>query len=847
METSFVVGAIFEIDDQASAALGALGEQFERLGGIIQGVKDKLASFGDISTTAEIGSIESLDKALTGVGDKAAALGTSISSSFAAVGDATRAATEQVDLMAGAFGRLDAAAKTSATAMAAINNYAAGAAARGSRGGAGAAAGAAAAGAGAGSGAWNDASREAYANAQWDNANFNAVNNTARAGANYEAREQSLRAAQAARGFPGGIDDGIGIPEPPTNTWDRYHYGGEPPPERAPINEAGVAAAGGGAASHGSGGLLGGMAEIGEVAAGYESAKQSMEEDLALRNALIEGFHFKDNTPAFHKGMQQLRDTVHTGSEGTIFSESRVAQALPFMARESGFVGEKGLAEFQRVFKPALQAAEVAKMSHLGGLEDSLSASMEYAHMTGTYDPAGVEQRLNVLRSIAQLSRHSMRGEESILKYSVPIGMAAGIGADETAMMTGFLQQRGFNSSTAGTGLSAMILGALRTGGGINAHLESTRSHVEQQLKSALGLKPEEAMAGRARGTQHVSALEQLGIESGGHLTAVDQHGNFDFGKMVAEINHYAASHTHQQVLQALHDAFGVRGERVASTFIGPDSMQQLARYNRAVQTSPTAREIQTDLARSPLQGFEQMVARLADVGNTLATATLPALNGAFQLVTAGLTGLNDFLRSHQHVAEVGGAGMLAAATTALFVGTRAVGRRLLGGLGGVGRGLTGAAEGSEGGAVAAGGSGLIAATGGLAAAGALSYAGVSGLDRASDWLEDKIFGKGYAEAVHRHLAEGNPFVSHHPPPAAPPGAAHPAATPAGAPPAASHATENHIHVQVGPITMSGVADEGTFHKLLDRITDSVKHALSTAAGSAQGTDLSPFVYGAVP
>src|SRR5487761_2569280 len=260
METSFVVGAIFEIDDQASAALGALGEQFERLGGIIQGVKDKLASFGDISTTAEIGSIESLDKALTGVGDKAAALGTSISSSFAAVGDATRAATEQVDLMAGAFGRLDAAAKTSATAMAAIT--------------------------GAGSGAWNDASREAYANAQWDNANFNAVNNTARAGANYEAREQSLRAAQAARGFPGGIDDGIGIPEPPTNTWDRYHYGGEPPPERAPINEAGVAgAAGGGAASHGSGGLLGGMAEIGEVAAGYESAKQSMEEDLALRNA----------------------------------------------------------------------------------------------------------------------------------------------------------------------------------------------------------------------------------------------------------------------------------------------------------------------------------------------------------------------------------------------------------------------------------------------------------------------------------------------------------------------------------------------------------------------------------
>jgi hypothetical protein len=46
---------------------------------------------------------------------------------------------------------------------------------------------------------------------------------------------------------------------------------------------------------------------------------------------------------------------------------------------------------------------------------------------------------------------------------------------------------------------------------------------------------------------------------------------------------------------------------------------------------------------------------------------------------------------------------------------------------------------------------------------------------------------------------------------------------------------------------MNGVADESTFHKLLDRISDSVKHALTTATGSAQGGDISPFVYGAVP
>ena len=54
-----------------------------------------------------------------------------------------------------------------------------------------------------------------------------------------------------------------------------------------------------------------------------------------------------------------------------------------------------------------------------------------------------LEQHLNVLRSIAQIDEPLDGGEESILKYSVPIGIAAGMDADHTAIATGFLQQQG--------------------------------------------------------------------------------------------------------------------------------------------------------------------------------------------------------------------------------------------------------------------------------------------------------------------------------------------------------------------------------------------------------------------
>jgi hypothetical protein len=590
------------------------------------------------------------------------------------------------------------------------------------------------------------------------------------------------------------------------------------------------------------------MLPLAEAFAGYESYKASAEEDLAIRNALIEGLHIRPDTPEFAQAYQRMHEIAADASKGTIFSQAKTAIAMPVMARELGFTGQEGMEKFSQIFRPALQAAEVAQITGLGSLDSSLSASVEYAHMTGAYDPKELEQHLNVLRSVAQLTNRSMNAEESILKYSVPIGIASGMDADQTAISTGFLQQQGFNSSTAGTGLSALILGALNTGGGIGGHLEHARRTMEHQFASALNLKPEEAReAHGGRGSEHVAALHALGIlNTGGSLTTVDQHGNFDLHKLEQDIYTFSQGHTHQVVLDTLHAAFGTRGERVAGIFTEQGAMQREERFHQAVSTSPTAQQIQSDLAQSPMQQFEQMLANLSNIGNTLTTATLPALNTILLNVNSGLSGFNDWLQHHPVAAEVGGYGMLGViGAGVLGFGGRmlsSAGRALgLGRLGGLGRAATGAAAGGLGevamlGSVAYGLHALEEYLVHEAATAIFGEHKPNEIDKYNRDMDSRVW-RGLMSALGFGGQSSPPGQQHQPPPPS---------TQAPSTPAPQQAARD-IHVNVGPITMSGIADESTFQTLLHKLTDAIRHALSLASGDGAGSDQSIYVTGGSP
>lgn len=609
--------------------------------------------------------------------------------------------------------------------------------------------------------------------------------------------------------------------------------------------------AGSGGRGHGRtpvGGILHGMAPLIEGAGVYESEKHAMQEDLAIRNTLIEGLHItpEQGQEQFQKAMQDMRQIALDASRGTIYSESRAAEAMPVLARELGFTGQEGMQKFSQIYRPALQAAEVAQQTGLGGLDSSLSASVEYAHMTGAYDPKELEQHLNVLRSIAQLTNQTMHGEESILKYSVPIGMAGGMNADDAAIQTGFLQQQGFNSSTAGTGLSAVILGALNSGGGIGAHLEHTRKQMEHEFANTLHLDPKAAEEQHGgKGSAHTAALAALGITQGGHLTTVDDKGNFDIQKLQEDIRNYARTHSHQEVLNTLHDAFGTRGERVAAIYAEQDSGVRQGRFQEAVRTSPTANQIQTDLSQAPMQQFEQMLANISNIGNTLATPTLSGLNDALKLVNVSLSAFNDFLKNHGDVATGVGYGALAAGTAgALGLGGRVMsvvrraGSAMLGG---------GGAAAAEGGLTMGAGE-VAAAAGGLPLVGPallttlLAQTGYQLGSAAANNLPDDVSGRSAAVAGLNYRATHGGLPAWSAPAAAPTAAPAPSTATA---PATGTAQPGPVHI--GPVNLTAPTHEDKeswVHEVGSKFTEWLRNSMATSSGNSSGSLSSPFLTG---
>ncbi len=376
--------------------------------------------------------------------------------------------------------------------------------------------------------------------------------------------------------------------------------------------------------------------------------------------------------------------------------------------------------KFAAIYPTILRLGEVAEMQHMGGMGESMVAAISYAHMTDRYDPKDLEPGLDRLLNVARLTHESVAGEQAVLKYSVPIGQAAGMKADDIAGLTGFLQVLGFSGTTAGTGLGQLISGL--------APISITRHGADAKAK----------------------ALQALGVmdDKGGIREDVAPGGHVNAMALLQHIADFAKKNEPIEVLKVLREAFTVRGMRVAGAMESPDAIPRLVTYIDQLNRLPGARATQDALAQSPLQAFEQMLARANDVGNTLVTGTLPGLQKAFEGLTAVLTGLNTFLKDHEGTATVGGYMAEALGLGFLFKS----GKGLLGMLGvGGGAGAAGT------GAMATGATGVLGTSLGLGLLFGITKAVKDGLDAGGDAIMDKMFGPGYAKRMHEDLAKGAP------------------------------------------------------------------------------------------
>ena len=761
MAVNFSVSALFEIQDDATATLARIAEGAEAVATATRNAAEGLAAIGrGFDVSRAVAGVDLLTESLAGLNRVAGETGPAMAAGLTEATEATARAVAGIDELAAAYGR--------AAGTAAEFNLAASRAGRGGGGGV-----IALPGPGGGGGG-------------------------------------GYTAPPLASAFPPGAGGGGGRgPIPIINPFGPGGGGGG----GGPGGGGGGGAGGGGPAyvAGGGGGLLSGMWPMIEVASGYGAWSAAMKEDLALRNALIEGLHITPDMPGFGAAMQQLRGVAATSAAGTIYGERRSAQGIMGIARELGFTGDEGLAKLAQVARPLLQASEVAEMTGLGSMETSVSAGIEYAHMTGSYEPTQLEQRLNVLRSLAQLTRQTMKGEESILKYSVPIGIAAGIDPDKVAVETGYLQQRGFNSSTAGTGLSALILGATNTGGPVNAHLAQMRQDLTREFENSLGLKPGTGHTQIPRGSKHDQALRALGItDAKGNLTTLDAEGHFSLDALEKRISDYSTAHP-KETLNTLHDAFGTRGERIAAIYIEPDAAVRKQRFAEAVGTSPTSAQIQKMLSDAPMQQFEQTLARLADIGNTLATATLPQLNEGLKLVNSGLSSLGTFLKDNPRAAEAGGVALAGVSLAGLFGTGRWALNRIFPGVAGRAAAGTGVAG------------SVMRALPGLATLGSVAYYAHDLLEQGSDAAEEYLFGPERAAKARQFRSSG----------------------PWGQAGAGQQQAPN-ITIQLGGITLNGVVDDmkAIAERLFHDLAEKLGHALSSTSGAGAGSGQSPYVDG---
>lgn len=838
---SFEVGAIFIIEDRATAALAQIGRAFESLGELAASVEEKLMGIGEGAFAPMLLGIERASSA-------------------------TKLMIDQIGAVADAWGRAATAAQRYGTAA---GSGAAGAGSGGGRGGP------------RDEGLYGPPVRdryEGYNEALRDNQRYDREQRMNADALNrnedqiYSRQEAAARREKAARdlalndGPIGPVsrpywgqgeewanaaeenrrwrqsDDGLSIPPPPRTGITDFTRAREPlgPREQFDFTDADKGAAVGAAAarrgghgagmgfrgevgSHGfrGGGVIHGLGPFIALGAVYGGGKSAMQEDRALAQALQE-MGYDPREPGFQLKMDEMRGKVAEATAGTIYSEAHGASVLPGTAGQfSGLFNtpQERRTAYQAVLPPALKFAEVAEQYHRGTIGESYKAGIGYLAMTNQTTEKGAETGLSQLLALSLATGDTIAQEQNVLKYSLPVGKAAGADPVETAALTGFMEILGFRGTTAGTGVGQMIMGLTGTGGPLAAQ-QRREKDMGREFSNILHLNPREMHAVKeSRGKEHDIALKSLDLldpKTGKISDQIAPGGHLAIQPFIEHVSGALQRMTPMQGLDSLRNAFTVRGSREAAELKDTETIKRLLDFFGTMKAAPSVDDLQKQLATRPLQQFEQMLANVANIGNTLATATLGPLNTAFMTLNGYLAGFNTFLKTHQGVTE-------AAGWTGLAMGGAAA-------LGVAGSGVRALWRYSGARAVASGVSSLL----GGGAAPVIGEEALAGIGGGSLLGPMGLLGGGLLAAGGAAGAMNAPMVDDF---------GRPVGTWGGRPSTTAMAAPSNTQVTVnlGPVTMHGVPDDSSLRGIIDTLTKGLRDTLSHMTSDATGSSMSPY------
>ena len=562
---------------------------------------------------------------------------------------------------------------------------------------------------------------------------------------------------------------------------------------------------------------------LGEMVAGLTLAaagKASMNEDISIQQALL-GMNIGTDDPRYAEDKDRLRGLAYTATRGTIFTEAQAAEAMKEALPVLGFTGQKGVEQAEAIFPVALRLGELSKLRHKGEVGSEAVAGEEFAHLLQQFDPVGLEKALDLVNIIATRTDTSIQRQLSIDKYALPVAIAAGIKPEDAVADVGAAQLRLGPTSTAGTGYARFLLGSLESGGGINAQLphalHESAKQMGREFENALKLQPDavaSADARAAKGSLHDRALERLGIvDKHGKFLDVDARGNRDLDREKQQIFDYGRTHSRQDLENTLKDAYGIQGFRYAEAYAEPGYIEREREQKAGMLAGKSVREQQTELANTPMQNMQQMVANFANMGNTIATATLPTLNEAFRTTSEIVGGINDFLKGHP-----------AAANTA---GDAAIGKIVGGIVGAIGGLIFGGPAGS-----------ILGRSIGAGVGGAVGGGAVGGL---YGWISNNIgstpnpeFGMPFDLTPRGGFQAPLPAL-----PQAPPTARD------NIPTQVIRPEPGPVTVNLGGVTFNGVeaTDPSFFQGLIARLTSAVAAAMANVTSDAHGVTSSVYTF----
>lgn len=424
-------------------------------------------------------------------------------------------------------------------------------------------------------------------------------------------------------------------------------------------------------------GIIGQVAPIVAGLSGWKAGENASKEEQDI-NLLLSGIGItaeQDQERAgwslgtsraqYPDAVSRMRRLAGGAAVGTKFSEQRTAEILRESIPSLFLSGEKGLEGAETVGPLSLRLGEASEQRHRGEAGSEAVAATEIAHLAGKFDARDVVREFDAVNEAARVTNTSIMRQQMVLRYGLPIAQAAGIDPATALYDITSAEVRLGNTTTAGSGYSRFLMGAQTfhgaVGHGSTASRQSEARQAEKGLHDALMLedpKGQVAHEAHMKLPQHDAALVRLKIyDEKGKLRpeAMDEHGNEDFDKVKGLIADYREAHGVSGptgMFQTGLEAFGVQGWRYAQPYQDRSYVTREQEQRKTQIASTTIEQELKVLQSGTLQNFEQMVARLSDTGNIIATVALPGLNKAFSDTTTAVQAFNTYLRANPGVAR---------------------------------------------------------------------------------------------------------------------------------------------------------------------------------------------------